>query len=85
MGKKNVSLIKTTTRSKKLLNMSFYPRCNVMYLPTNMNTLMRISVHPLSSKYSLVDTRMLGDVMHGSEPELTLHCVCVCVVWAPCV
>ena len=76
-----MSLIKTKTRSKKLLNMSFYPHCNVMYFPTNMSTLfMRISVHhPLGSKYSLVDTRMLGDVMHGLESELTFHCVCV--VW----
>ena len=81
MGEKNVYLIKTTTWSKKLKH-EFLPPLHFIFMnfPTNMN----IDAYPLSSKYSLVDTRMFGDVMHGSESELTFHCVCVCVVWAVC-
>ena len=72
---------KNNNTVKEVVKHEFLPplHFNVMYFPTNMNTLMRISVHPLGSKYSLVDARMLGDVMHGLESELTFHCVCV--VW----
>ena len=70
MGEKNVYLIKTKTWSKKLKH-EFLPPLHFIF-------------PQIWTKYSLVDTRMFGDVMHGSESELTFHCVCVCVVWAVC-